>query len=690
MIVVSRHNQERLMAPCRLLLLGPPQIEKEGQVTTIALKKAVALAAFLAVEQRAFSREYLASLLWPDHGQAGALANLRRTLTVLRETLTGCIVSDANLIQLSCSAVTADVNEFHLLCQPSANSKLQRLVDAATLYRGDFLEGFNLGNCLEFDEWQDAVRGRLRSELDDVLERLAAGFLKAGDYSRAIPVARRRIDLDDLNEAAHRQLIESYALLGRVDLAHEQFKTCMKILEREGLEPDESTVQLHTRIVRHQPPAPAEVEPRTLPKRRKRWIAFAIAALVVSLAIAQVYFLRYRIFGSNQDLGIVGLQVIRNIDNLAAIRVALENRGALGIRKVNLLLTFSADGSIRIQRDYMVYAETFRFRPNGRLTLEVDADRILAYVLDNAVDTAPGVYTVRASVYPNGEIRERLELNNSLGNDERFFFHGSPAAVFFDVDVAYAGTDPLDAANPLRIYIGDITQSSGPDDWGQFCVYREGRYFFPLASIPRRDNDGSGYFLIVVYDSGANIQPPFFNDPGDWSGIYKEVIDGLVYGSFHIESGTPIYPENRYDFKFAKPELPVPDLFEEDDEPFAGTMINVAELPFRQFHTFHIEDEIHPDSDWFTIPLAPGESFTAETYSAGGRWEARTHFDLHDTNFAYLGSGRRKSIRVDYAVVTHLNDTGIDQTMHLAISSYDMPGTTISQKAGEYIVEFRR
>lgn len=65
------------MGTYRILLLGPPQIEKDGRTTQIELRKVVALAAYLAVEQRAFSREYLAALLWPNLGQKRALANLR-------------------------------------------------------------------------------------------------------------------------------------------------------------------------------------------------------------------------------------------------------------------------------------------------------------------------------------------------------------------------------------------------------------------------------------------------------------------------------------------------------------------------------------------------------------------------------------------------------------------------------------
>ena len=54
------------MSQLNLYLLGPPRIERDGQKLHVGRRKALALLAFLAVENRPHSRETLAALLWPE------------------------------------------------------------------------------------------------------------------------------------------------------------------------------------------------------------------------------------------------------------------------------------------------------------------------------------------------------------------------------------------------------------------------------------------------------------------------------------------------------------------------------------------------------------------------------------------------------------------------------------------------
>jgi DNA-binding SARP family transcriptional activator len=245
--------QERnyAMARYRCLLLGPPQIKRHNQIAQITLQKAIALVAYLAVEQRAFSREYLATMFWPDLGTKRALANLRRILAHLRSTIeAGCIITERDQVELNRLFIDVDVNEFHsLLSSQSSDSDPARLEEAAGLYRGSFLEGFNLGNCPEFDEWQDAVRESLRLELYELLETLIRGYLAKECPELTFPFARRWLKLDRSNEAAHRALMEIYARTGRTHLARKQFESCTELLAQEGIEPDDRTCELNDAIV---------------------------------------------------------------------------------------------------------------------------------------------------------------------------------------------------------------------------------------------------------------------------------------------------------------------------------------------------------------------------------------------------------------------------------------------------------
>lgn len=84
------------MPQLRLLLLGSPQIEINGEPVHLDRRKAVALLVYLAVNRQPHSRDTLATLLWPESDQSRGRAALRRTLSVLNQTLpaTGWILTE--------------------------------------------------------------------------------------------------------------------------------------------------------------------------------------------------------------------------------------------------------------------------------------------------------------------------------------------------------------------------------------------------------------------------------------------------------------------------------------------------------------------------------------------------------------------------------------------------------------------
>ena len=83
------------------------------------------------------------------------------------------------------------------------------------LYREDFLTGFTLPDCLDFDEWQFFHTEGLRQELAVALERLVRGYSIQGAYEAAIPYALRWLALDPLHEPAHQHLMQLYAQAGQ-------------------------------------------------------------------------------------------------------------------------------------------------------------------------------------------------------------------------------------------------------------------------------------------------------------------------------------------------------------------------------------------------------------------------------------------------------------------------------------------
>ena len=69
-------------------------------------------------------------------------------------------------------------------------------------------------------------------------------------FRSAADVARRLVELDPVNEAAHRQLIVAYARAGKRGHALRQYLACRRALVEElGVEPGEETAALQRRVL---------------------------------------------------------------------------------------------------------------------------------------------------------------------------------------------------------------------------------------------------------------------------------------------------------------------------------------------------------------------------------------------------------------------------------------------------------
>ncbi|HSD85807.1 MAG TPA: BTAD domain-containing putative transcriptional regulator, partial [Anaerolineae bacterium] len=123
------------------------------------------------------------------------------------------------------------------------------LEEAAHLYRGDFLEGFSLGDDMAFDEWSVLKREHLQRQALRALRYLAKAYEKNGDISGALPFAWRRVELESWSEEAHRYLMHLLALSGQRTEALTQYEVCQQVLAKElKVEPSVETTQLYERI----------------------------------------------------------------------------------------------------------------------------------------------------------------------------------------------------------------------------------------------------------------------------------------------------------------------------------------------------------------------------------------------------------------------------------------------------------
>ena len=249
-----------------LALLGPPVITRSGAPVSFDTRKATAVLALLAADHHELSRERLAVLLWPDADAVRARASLRRTLSVTAAAAGPGLLVTRSAVALDASRVRVDVTEFEALAAGPDPGQLDR---AVALYRDDFLAGFALRDCPEFDDWQAETADRLRQRLAGTLDRLVAACAAAGDLDRATGHARRWLGLDPLHEPAHQALIRLLAWTGQRSAALRAYRTLVRILDTElAVRPLPETTQLYDDIragLLAGPPAPAAPAALTAP-----------------------------------------------------------------------------------------------------------------------------------------------------------------------------------------------------------------------------------------------------------------------------------------------------------------------------------------------------------------------------------------------------------------------------------------
>ena len=223
-----------------------------GDAITFPTRKVRALFAYLAVDGgQARRREKLAGLLWGDRAEAQARADLRKSLSRLRQALPEAaregLVTDGEQVALRPALIELDLA---LLERSAADGTPETLERVAALYRGPLLEG--LADCgEEFDAWLVTERRRVDEILQQTLKRLLDHYVVTGAIDRAIQIAFRLIAQDPLQESVHRALIRLYMYQDRVGAALDQYGRCRELLAEElGIEPSAETERLRAELLK--------------------------------------------------------------------------------------------------------------------------------------------------------------------------------------------------------------------------------------------------------------------------------------------------------------------------------------------------------------------------------------------------------------------------------------------------------
>jgi DNA-binding SARP family transcriptional activator len=233
-----------------------------GELISLPTRKARGLLAYLAVHAgRPQPRDKLSTLLWGETAQAQARGSLRQSLAALRKSLEAApatLLITEKAIALDAEMVDVDVSTFERFAGDLAPEALE---NAARLYKGDLLEGFETIGAA-FEDWLLMERERLRELALEALAKLLHHQSTVGRTEAAIRTALRLLSLDPLQEAVHRTLMRLYVRQGRRATALRQYQLCVKVLQRElAVEPEEETRRLYQDVLRERRLAQPKIEP---------------------------------------------------------------------------------------------------------------------------------------------------------------------------------------------------------------------------------------------------------------------------------------------------------------------------------------------------------------------------------------------------------------------------------------------
>ncbi len=233
-----------VMPLLELHLFGGLSIQLQHKpVMGLVSRKADALIAYLACNPHVYRREVLADLFWDDRSQIHAMGNLRVVLnSVRRELATQITITRQTISMPRTPQLWVDAVEFENYLAPllhatsNTTSALLGLQKALNLYKGEFLAGFFLREAHQFEEWMLFERERHHIGAVKAAQTLTHCYLASQDYGQGIQTAQRWVQLDMLNEEAHRTFMELLVYNGQRTAALDHYQQYLGKSLREGFD----------------------------------------------------------------------------------------------------------------------------------------------------------------------------------------------------------------------------------------------------------------------------------------------------------------------------------------------------------------------------------------------------------------------------------------------------------------------
>lgn len=215
----------------RLTLLDTFVLACDGQPVDLPTPSR-RLLAYLALEERALHRVYLAGALWLDSSDKRAAGSLRSALWQIRRSGCELVVEEDHRLRLA-ESVRVDVRE--------ESEWAARVHDEShELTADDITAASTSAELLRdwYDDWVVLERERFRQLRAHTLEVLAARLVREGRFTESMDVALAAVHNEPLRESAHRAVIGVHLAEGnRADALRHYAYFRRLVTDKLGIEP---------------------------------------------------------------------------------------------------------------------------------------------------------------------------------------------------------------------------------------------------------------------------------------------------------------------------------------------------------------------------------------------------------------------------------------------------------------------
>jgi DNA-binding SARP family transcriptional activator len=232
-------------------------------------KKTRGLLAYLVLSGRPHRRDRLCGLLWDvaDDPRGALRWSLSRIRTLVDEPERPRLLTPRDSVAFDAQGAFVDVVALKRRCAAGLEgAPLSELKALAGQFRGELLEGLELGDFLDFQAWCAAEREEAR-KLHAAVLRALLGQL-GDDPEAALPHARVLAAVDPLDQTARAGLVRVLGASGRRREAEREYEAARRLLRELGAG-DSGELEAAWRAVREsvrgRSTASREAEPRTLP-----------------------------------------------------------------------------------------------------------------------------------------------------------------------------------------------------------------------------------------------------------------------------------------------------------------------------------------------------------------------------------------------------------------------------------------